>query len=102
LTSNEIAARREKGLCYNCDKKFKPGHKCKSKFLVLLADNEDEEENNFDTQQDWENVIDLQQAYPDLNLEDKVGLQRGRNDTRLAKEQPQRKLDKEQPQRRYQ
>ncbi|GAV83386.1 Chromo domain-containing protein [Cephalotus follicularis] len=44
----------------------------------------------------WENVIDVQQAYPDFNLEDKVGLQGGRNDTGLVKEQPQRKLDKEQ------
>ncbi|GAV59703.1 Chromo domain-containing protein, partial [Cephalotus follicularis] len=34
----------------------------------------------------WENVIDIQQAYHDLNLEDKVGLQGGRNDTGLVKQ----------------
>lgn len=29
LTYAEMAARREKGLCYNCDEKFVPGHRCK-------------------------------------------------------------------------
>ncbi|CAA0825197.1 Unknown protein, partial [Striga hermonthica] len=29
LTSSEMAARRERGLCYNCDEKFVPGHRCK-------------------------------------------------------------------------
>ncbi|KAH7661405.1 Acid proteases protein [Dioscorea alata] len=28
LTPMEMAARREKGLCFNCDSKFTPGHKC--------------------------------------------------------------------------
>jgi len=33
--------RWEKGLCFNCDEKFTPGHKCSSK-LFLLVSNEDE------------------------------------------------------------
>ncbi|GKA61827.1 transposon ty3-I gag-pol polyprotein [Tanacetum coccineum] len=34
-----MAARREKGLCFNCDETFSPGHRCKSKqFLCLLAE----------------------------------------------------------------
>ena len=32
-----MQARREKGLCYNCDERFHPGHCCKPKFLLLLA-----------------------------------------------------------------
>ena len=33
-----MAARREKGLCFNCDEKFVPGHRCKPPlFLCLLA-----------------------------------------------------------------
>ena len=28
--------RKKKGLCYNCDKKWAPGHKCKSAMLFLL------------------------------------------------------------------
>lgn len=33
---NELAVRREKGLCYNCDKKFVPGHCCKKQGLFYL------------------------------------------------------------------
>nr|KYP49881.1 hypothetical protein KK1_028381 [Cajanus cajan] len=33
--------RRSKGLCFNCDKKFYPGHKCtQTQFLLLLAEEE--------------------------------------------------------------
>jgi hypothetical protein len=32
--------RREKGLCYNCDEKFRPGHKCKSLTLFLIDGND--------------------------------------------------------------
>ncbi|XP_039121357.1 uncharacterized protein LOC120258078 [Dioscorea cayenensis subsp. rotundata] len=42
LSPAEMAARREKGLCFNCDAKFVPGHKCKpAVFLCLLVDAED-------------------------------------------------------------
>lgn len=36
LTWAEMQAHREKGLCYNCDKKFGPGHKCKTQQIFLL------------------------------------------------------------------
>ena len=41
LTPLEMANRREKGLCFNCDEKFSPGHKCSSKFMVMIVE-EDE------------------------------------------------------------
>ncbi|KAI9177153.1 hypothetical protein LWI28_011710 [Acer negundo] len=31
---------REKGLCYNCDEKFRPRHKCKSLTLFLIDSND--------------------------------------------------------------
>ena len=41
LTPAEIQARRAKGLCYNCDELFKPGHQCRTKpFLLLQVDEE--------------------------------------------------------------
>ncbi|GAV81771.1 hypothetical protein CFOL_v3_25224 [Cephalotus follicularis] len=47
LTSAEIKERRDKGLCFNCDEKYKAGHKCKPEFLLLQVDDEEElEENN--------------------------------------------------------
>ena len=37
LSSSQMQERRALGLCYNCDEKFIPGHKCTtSRFLLLL------------------------------------------------------------------
>lgn len=36
LTPLEIKEKRDKGLCYNCDKKFAPGRQCKTKKLFLV------------------------------------------------------------------
>ncbi|GAV65420.1 RVP_2 domain-containing protein [Cephalotus follicularis] len=44
LTPAELKVRRDKGLCYNCDDKFRPGHKCKSKFFLLLVNDEEVED----------------------------------------------------------
>ncbi|GAU40605.1 hypothetical protein TSUD_28110 [Trifolium subterraneum] len=38
LSSEEMSSRREKGLCYNCDDTFTPGHKCKGRFYLLVSD----------------------------------------------------------------
>lgn len=38
LTPEEIASRRECGLCFHCNEKFTRGHRCPSRFLLLLAD----------------------------------------------------------------
>ncbi|KAI4305619.1 hypothetical protein L6164_028975 [Bauhinia variegata] len=43
LTAAELQERREKGLCYNCDEIFKPGHKCKRQFFLLFTDHESSE-----------------------------------------------------------
>ncbi|GAV61785.1 hypothetical protein CFOL_v3_05311, partial [Cephalotus follicularis] len=40
----QLKERMDKGLCYNCDEKYNPGHKCKAKFLLLLTDSDDEYE----------------------------------------------------------
>jgi hypothetical protein len=37
LSPQELQARREKGLCYNCDDKFVKGHRCKRSFNILIA-----------------------------------------------------------------
>ncbi|WVZ01111.1 hypothetical protein V8G54_027180 [Vigna mungo] len=43
LTHKEMLARCEKGLCYNCDEKFSPGHKCKGRFFLLVVVDEDDD-----------------------------------------------------------
>jgi hypothetical protein len=48
LTMDEIDERQLKGLCYNCDDKYFPGHKCKEQNL-LMAISEDIQEEDVDT-----------------------------------------------------
>ena len=44
LTSAEMADRREKGLCFNCDEKFSRGHHCQRLFYLEVVDDVKEEE----------------------------------------------------------
>lgn len=49
LTQEEMATRREAGLCFNCDEKFTPGHHYKRLFLLItLGDDKDAYEDNHD------------------------------------------------------
>ncbi|KAL0399243.1 UNVERIFIED_CONTAM: Retrovirus-related Pol polyprotein from transposon.6 [Sesamum radiatum] len=42
LSPTEMQHRRAQGLCFNCDEKFGPGHRCKAnQFLLLLAEDEE-------------------------------------------------------------
>ncbi|XP_006606822.1 uncharacterized protein [Glycine max] len=36
-TQEDMAYRREKGLCYNCDEKWSSSHRCKVRFLFFIA-----------------------------------------------------------------
>ena len=52
LTDAEFQARKDKGLCFHCDDKFSPGHKCKKHLNILLVhDDEMGDSDNLD--QDW-------------------------------------------------
>ncbi|XP_038904464.1 uncharacterized protein LOC120090832 [Benincasa hispida] len=43
LSDNKMQNRRDKGLCYQCEEKYTPGHRCKRKELsILLYHNEEE------------------------------------------------------------
>lgn len=42
LTAVEMTARREKGLCYNCDEPFVFGHRCKNRVNYLMMTEEEE------------------------------------------------------------
>lgn len=43
LTAAKLKARREKGLCYYCDEKYNPSHRCKSTYLLLVGQEEIDE-----------------------------------------------------------
>ncbi|XP_028222321.1 uncharacterized protein LOC114403496 [Glycine soja] len=41
LTPEELASRRERGLCFSCDEKFHKGHRCAPRVHLLIADEDD-------------------------------------------------------------
>ncbi|CAA0811545.1 Unknown protein, partial [Striga hermonthica] len=43
LTLEEIKRRREKGLCFKCEEKFMPGHRCKQAFVIEVTNSDEEE-----------------------------------------------------------
>lgn len=45
LSTTQMKERREKGLCYNCDDKWAPGHKCHAtKLFIMECENSDDED----------------------------------------------------------
>ncbi|XP_060967566.1 uncharacterized protein LOC115704201 [Cannabis sativa] len=44
LSPAELKDKREKGLCFTCDEKYNPGHKCKNRVLILCAQGDEEED----------------------------------------------------------
>jgi hypothetical protein len=44
LTAAEMAERREKGLCFNCDEKFSRGHRCQRLFYLEVIDDAEEKD----------------------------------------------------------
>ena len=37
LTPEELALKRDKGLCYHCDERWSPGHRCNPRIHLLIA-----------------------------------------------------------------
>ena len=42
MSPAELKERREKGLCYNCNERFVPGHRCKKLFLIEACTTEED------------------------------------------------------------
>ncbi|XP_068662886.1 uncharacterized protein [Aristolochia californica] len=59
LTGMEMADRRAKNLCYNCDKIYRAGHQCKRLFWLELEAWAEEEKPTEDTPKDVEPEISL-------------------------------------------
>jgi hypothetical protein len=56
LTPQQLKERKEKGLCFNCDRKYSKGHKCgENKLFYIYCEEEEEQEQEQEPSQD-ENV----------------------------------------------
>ncbi|KAJ9561372.1 hypothetical protein OSB04_006532 [Centaurea solstitialis] len=74
LLEEEVQQRRALGLCYCCDEKYTPGHKCKKKELnVLLVQDEREECNNLEEEESAINTTEIGQKV-EVHLNSVVGI----------------------------
>lgn len=44
LSPEELASRRERGLCFYCDEKYNRDHRCASRFFLLVADEDPDDD----------------------------------------------------------
>lgn len=73
LSAAELKARREKGLCYYCDEKYQPNHRCKTNCFLLVGQEEiedllHEEEAPNDDQENEGSHVQLLEAAPEINM----------------------------------
>ncbi|GAB2288305.1 hypothetical protein Dimus_037987 [Dionaea muscipula] len=69
LTPEEMQLRRDKGLCFNCDEKFVPGHRCKRLFLIDLI----EDKASSDEDEDEIGEADQYTPIPEISLHAMTG-----------------------------
>jgi hypothetical protein len=72
LTPEEMKDRREKGLCFNCDEKYLPGHRCAKLFWLEL---QNEEEGPHMGRSNLDNPEIFEEEEPAISLHAITGIQ---------------------------
>lgn len=69
LSPAELQTRREKGLCYNCDERYTPVHRCKNRRLLLLTNDEDEDnDENIELLDDTGEYGETSTPHPEISI----------------------------------
>ncbi|KAK6136529.1 hypothetical protein DH2020_029725 [Rehmannia glutinosa] len=68
LTVSEMAARREKGLCYNCDEQFTFGHRCKQMITYMIMTEEEELSYSCPSPEDQQELNELIQQMEEIQM----------------------------------
>lgn len=74
LADDEIQRRRAKGLCYRCDEKYGPGHRCKNRQLQVLLVSEEEEEEADDSAKAGEQPTEEVEGMAGISLNSLLGV----------------------------
>ncbi|MCH88085.1 hypothetical protein A2U01_0008966, partial [Trifolium medium] len=69
MSPEELQARREKGLCYNCDERYQRGHRCKRLFHLLIVEPEESLDDASSFQLEGNNSASLEIIEPTSELE---------------------------------
>ncbi|GAV90470.1 hypothetical protein CFOL_v3_33879 [Cephalotus follicularis] len=62
LSPAELAERRAKGLCFNCNQKFGSGHRCKKLFLIERSWSIEEDKGN------QEENVEVSKEFPKISI----------------------------------
>ncbi|GJY03101.1 ankyrin repeat-containing protein [Tanacetum coccineum] len=74
MTESEIKDRRAKGLCFRCEEKYTPGHRCASSTLqVLLVDESDEAEERDLNFKSWNREAKASMDALEKKIDDGIG-----------------------------
>jgi hypothetical protein len=76
LTPQQLEERKEKGLCFNCDRKYSKGHKCgETKLFYIYFEEEEEQEQEKEPSED-ENVeaISSEELTPTISCNALAGI----------------------------
>jgi hypothetical protein len=65
ISNQEARERQEKGLCYYCDEKFIPGHRCQRPQLFMISDTNDQDS---EEQSEVLQAAEDQEAIPEISL----------------------------------
>ena len=68
LTSEEMAVRRDQGLCYHCVDKWSQGHRCKPRLHLLIADEDLEPSSSLSTSESLSHVAPDPIQAPQISL----------------------------------
>lgn len=70
LSSAEARKKREKGLCYTCDEKWNPGHRCKTQLNVLIVQGEEDESDSefVDAVEEVEAVLEVAEIKQNIEV----------------------------------
>lgn len=74
MTDEEYQRRRGKGLCYRCDEKFSPSHRCKNRQLQVLLVSEGVGEDDEDAKETEEALAEEIEGMAGLSLNSLMGI----------------------------
>jgi hypothetical protein len=59
LTQEELKERQENGLCFKCNEKYSPGHRCKRLFMIEVYMREDEDKDVMTQDEEEEDTLEI-------------------------------------------
>ena len=72
LTSMQMSDRRKKGLCYHCDEKWNPDHKCMKRRVYVIEEIEGDVEVGSDSEE-YDEVIEVDEVELEITLNALLG-----------------------------